>query len=103
MGTGLIEVSMSMAGVKLPRQPRPVNAPANGDGPIPVPVIAVTGGGGAGKDAGIEKASEEGNYCRVDVNKQIRMVVKTGKGDFGMKTALSSFRQSKAKLEILAS
>ena len=58
MGTGLIEVSMSMAGVKLPRQPRPVNAPTSGDGPIPVPVIAVTGGGGAGKDAGIEKTSE---------------------------------------------
>src|SRR5881397_2297875 len=39
----------------------------------------------------------------VDVNKQIRMVVKTGKVDFGTKTALSSVRQSKAKLVILAS
>ena len=39
----------------------------------------------------------------VDVNKQIRMAVKTGKVDFGTKTALSSVRQSKAKLVILAS
>ena len=39
----------------------------------------------------------------VDVNKQIRMAVKTGKVDFGTKSALSSVRQSKAKLVILAS
>ena len=38
----------------------------------------------------------------VDVNKQIRMAVKTGKLDFGTKTALSQVRQSKAKLVILA-
>ena len=38
----------------------------------------------------------------VDVNKQIRMAVKTGKVDFGTKTTVSSVRQSKAKLVILA-
>jgi len=49
-----------MAGVKLPRQPRPVIPPTSGDGPTPtpVPVVAVTGGGGAGKNAGLEKSSE---------------------------------------------
>ena len=39
----------------------------------------------------------------VDVNKQIRMAVKTGKVDFGSKTALSSTGSAKAKLVILAS
>ena len=38
----------------------------------------------------------------VDVNKQIRMAVKTGKVDFGSKTALSSVAQARAKLVILA-
>jgi large subunit ribosomal protein L30e len=39
----------------------------------------------------------------VDVNKQIRMAVKTGKVEFGSKTAISSAGQAKAKLVILAS
>ena len=38
----------------------------------------------------------------VDINKQIRMAVKTGKVDFGSKTALSSAGSAKAKLVILA-
>lgn len=38
----------------------------------------------------------------VDVNKQIRMAVKTGKVEFGSKTALSSVGQARAKLVILA-
>lgn len=39
----------------------------------------------------------------MDVNKQIRMAVKTGKVDFGSKTALSSTNSARAKLVILAS
>lgn len=39
----------------------------------------------------------------VDVNKQIRMAVKTGKVEFGSKTAISSVGQARAKLVILAS
>ncbi len=39
----------------------------------------------------------------MDVNKQIRMAVKTGKVDFGSKIALSSASFAKAKLLILAS
>jgi len=38
----------------------------------------------------------------MDINKQIRMAVKTGKVDFGSKTALSSASLGKAKLLILA-
>ena len=38
----------------------------------------------------------------VDVNKQIRMAVKTGKVGFGAKDALSSTQSAKAKLIILA-
>ncbi len=38
----------------------------------------------------------------MDVNKQIRMAVKTGKVDFGSKTTLSSAAQARAKLVILA-
>lgn len=38
----------------------------------------------------------------MDVNKQIRMAVKTGKVDFGSKTTLSSTAQARAKLVILA-
>ena len=38
----------------------------------------------------------------MDVNKQIRMAVKTGKVDFGSKTALSSASLGRAKLLILA-
>ena len=38
----------------------------------------------------------------MDVNKQIRMAVKTGKVDFGSKTALSSATLGRAKLLILA-
>ena len=38
----------------------------------------------------------------VDVNKQIRLAVKTGKVEFGSKTALSSVGQARAKLVILA-
>jgi large subunit ribosomal protein L30e len=38
----------------------------------------------------------------MDVNKQIRMAVKTGKVDFGSKSALSSASLGKAKLLILA-
>ena len=38
----------------------------------------------------------------MDVNKQIRMAVKTGKVDFGSKTALSSAALGRAKLLILA-
>ncbi|HZY46418.1 MAG TPA: 50S ribosomal protein L30e, partial [Candidatus Bathyarchaeia archaeon] len=38
----------------------------------------------------------------VDVNKQIRMAVKTGKVEFGSKTALSSAGLGRAKLLILA-
>ncbi len=38
----------------------------------------------------------------VDVNKSIRMVVKTGKVEFGSNNALASAAQAKAKLVILA-
>lgn len=38
----------------------------------------------------------------MDVNKQIRMAVKTGKVDFGSRTALASTAQARAKLVILA-
>jgi large subunit ribosomal protein L30e len=38
----------------------------------------------------------------MDVNKQIRMAVKTGKVDFGSKAALSSATFGRAKLLILA-
>lgn len=38
----------------------------------------------------------------MDVNKQIRMAVKTGKVDFGSKAALSSATLGRAKLLILA-
>lgn len=38
----------------------------------------------------------------MDVNKQIRMAVKTGKVDFGSKTAMSSASLGRAKLLILA-
>ncbi len=38
----------------------------------------------------------------MDVNKQIRMAVKTGKVDFGSNTALTSTAQARAKLVILA-
>ncbi len=38
----------------------------------------------------------------VDVNKQIRMAVKTGKVEFGSNNALASAGQAKAKLVILA-
>jgi len=38
----------------------------------------------------------------VDVNKQIRMVVKTGKVEFGTKSAIEGASQAKAKLVILA-
>ncbi len=38
----------------------------------------------------------------MDVNKQIRMAVKTGKVDFGGKTTLASTAQARAKLVILA-
>ncbi len=38
----------------------------------------------------------------VDVNKQIRMAVKTGKIDYGTKSAISNVQHSKAKLVILA-
>ncbi len=39
----------------------------------------------------------------MDVNKQIRMAVKTGKVEFGSKSALSSASLGRAKLLILAS
>ena len=39
----------------------------------------------------------------VDVNRQIRMAVKTGKVEFGSKTAVSSVGQARAKLVIMAS
>ncbi len=39
----------------------------------------------------------------MDVNKQIRMAVKTGKIDFGSKTAIFSTGSARAKLVILAS
>jgi large subunit ribosomal protein L30e len=39
----------------------------------------------------------------LDVNKQIRMAVKTGKVEFGSKVALSSASLGRAKLLILAS
>jgi large subunit ribosomal protein L30e len=38
----------------------------------------------------------------VDVNKSIRMAVKTGKVEFGSNSALASVGQAKAKLVILA-
>lgn len=38
----------------------------------------------------------------VDVNKQIRMAVKTGKVEFGSRTALASVGQARARLVILA-
>jgi len=38
----------------------------------------------------------------LDVNKQIRMAVKTGKVEFGSKSAMSSVNSAKAKLVILA-
>ncbi len=38
----------------------------------------------------------------VDVNKQIRMAVKTGKVEFGTTSALASVGQARAKLVILA-
>ena len=38
----------------------------------------------------------------VDVNKSIRMAVKTGKVEFGSNNALASVSQAKAKLVILA-
>jgi large subunit ribosomal protein L30e len=38
----------------------------------------------------------------LDVNKQIRMAVKTGKVDFGSKGAMSSVYSARAKLVILA-
>lgn len=39
----------------------------------------------------------------MDVNKQIRLAVKTGKVDYGSKTALTSANSGRAKLVILAS
>ena len=41
--------------------------------------------------------------AKVDVNKQIQIVVKTGKVSFGIKEAVDSARFAKAKLLIMAS
>lgn len=41
--------------------------------------------------------------ARVDVNKQIQMVVRTGKVAFGVKEAVDAARSAKGKLLILAS
>ncbi len=38
----------------------------------------------------------------MDINKQIRMAVKTGKVDFGTRSAMSSVNSARAKLVILA-
>jgi large subunit ribosomal protein L30e len=41
--------------------------------------------------------------AKVDLNKQIQIVVKTGKVSFGVKEALDAARSAKAKLLIIAS